>query len=351
MTDQNVQFKSPSMSNTKKEMLDAYNALLKGFKEKKEAELKPEKKIEEKKAKEVVGMADSLSTEGVAKGIGNLKLEIGKMLTEISDRMEGEVNKFRGIQKAIEVKEKEFQELFEIERSAETLAALLESQNLKRREFELGMAERKEKLNEEIETTRAEWEKEEKDYEAEIKKRDAEEKKRREREKEEFTYNFNREQQLARDEFEDEKLNLEKELQVKKERVEKELAEREKRIAENEEELSELRKQVGDFPEEMAVAVDKAIKETAARINLESKNKVELLNKEFEGERKVLTTRIDSLEKTVKAQSEQISNLSQQLEKAYQKVQDIAVKAVEGSSGVNLQQLIREQSKSQSQEK
>ena len=65
----------------------------------------------------------------------------------------------------------------------------------------------------------------------------------------------------------------------------------------------------------------------------------------------MLTTRIESLEKTVKEQNQQIAHLSQQLEKAYQKVQDIAVKAVEGSSNVNLQQLIREQSKAQSQER
>jgi len=351
MNEKTPESKRLSMSNTKKEMLDAYHGLLKELKEKKEAELKPEKKIEERKAKEVVAIADSLSTEGVEKGISNLRLEIGRMLTEISDRMEGEVNEFKGIQKAIEVKEKEFQEVFEIERSAETLAALIESQNLKRQEFESEMAKRKEALNEEIDTTRAEWEKEGKDYEAEIKKRDVEEKKRREREKEEFTYTFNREQELARDEFEDEKLQLEKELREKKEQVEKELAERERQVAAKEMELEELRKQVGNFPEEMAAAVDKAIKETAARINLETKNKVELQVKGFDGERNVLTTRIESLEKTVKEQNEQIGHLSDQLEKGYQKVQDIAVKAVEGSSNVNLQQLIREQSKAQPQER
>ena len=351
MADQNIQPNKLTMSNTKKEMLDAYHGLLKELKEKKESELKPEKKIEERKAKEVVAIADSLSTEGVEKGISNLRLEIGRMLTEISGRMEGEVNTFKGIQKAIDVKEKEFQEVFEIERSAETLVALIESQNLKRQEFESEMAKRKEELNEEIDTTRAEWEKEEKDYEAEIKKRDAEEKKRREREKEEFTYTFNREQELAKDEFVDEKLKLEKELREKKEQVEKELAERERQVAAKELELEELRKQVINFPEEMAAAVNKAIKETAERINLETKNRVELQVKEFDGERKVLTTRIESLEKTVKEQNQQIAHLSEQLEKSYQKVQDIAVKAVEGSSNVNLQQLIREQSKAQSQER
>jgi len=349
--DQTTQSKRLTMSNTKKEMLDAYHALLKELKEKKEAELKPERKIEGKKAKEVVAIADSLSTEGVEKGISNLRLEIGRMLAEISERMEGEVNTFKSIHKAIEVKEKELEELFEIERSAETLAALIESQNRKRQEFELDIAKRKEELTREIEITRAEWEREGKDYETQTTTRETEEKNRRQREKDEYLYAFKREQQLARDKFEDEKFKLEKELREKKEYVEKELAERERQVAAKEMELEGLRKQVGSLPEEMAAAVNRAIKETAERINLETKNKVELQTKEFDGERKVLTTRIESLEKTVKEQNQQIAHLSQQLEKAYQKVQDIAVKAVEGSSSRNLHQLIREQSKAQSQEK
>ncbi|MGI9165035.1 MAG: hypothetical protein ACR2G5_01360, partial [Pyrinomonadaceae bacterium] len=58
----------------------------------------------------------------------------------------------------------------------------------------------------------------------------------------------------------------------------------------------------------------------------------ELLRKEFDGERNVLKTRIESLEQLAKEQSEQIARLSQQLEKAYGQVQDIAVRTVEGSS-------------------
>ena len=62
------------------------------------------------------------------------------------------------------------------ERSAVTLAALIESQNLKRVQFESEMAEKKEALNQEIETLRAEQDKEKNEYEAEIKEREAMEK-------------------------------------------------------------------------------------------------------------------------------------------------------------------------------
>jgi len=62
-----------------------------------------------------------------------------------------------------------------------------------------------------------------------------------------------------------------------------------------------------------------------------------------------------SLKKTLKEQNEQTAKLSQQLEKAYQQVQEIAVKTIEGSSTIksfaNLQQWISEQTKKQSSEK
>jgi predicted RNase H-like nuclease (RuvC/YqgF family) len=80
-----------------------------------------------------------------------------------------------------------------------------------------------------------------------------------------------------------------------------------------------------------------------------------LLTREFDGERNVLNTRISSLEKTVEQQTAQLIKLSQQLETAYQKVQDIALKAVEGSATVKsvagLQQLMNEQMRKPTQEK
>jgi hypothetical protein len=355
MEEKKFQPKKLSVSNTKQEMLEAYSTVLRQLEAQREAEMRPEKKLEEKKAKEVIQVAESLSTEGVAKEISNLKIEASKTLAQISDRLEEEVNKFKAIQSAIALKEKELQELYEIEKSAVTLAALIESQNQKRQQFESEMAEKKEALSQEIEALRAEREKEKKEYEDEIKERDTAEKKRRDREKEEYDYSFKREQKLAKDKFEDEKGKLGKEIQVKSEQMESELREREKAIAEREDELNELRKKVSAFPKEMETAVAKAVKEATEKLNLEAKNREELQKREFVGERNVLTTRIESLEKMVKEQSEQITKLTQQLEKAYQQVQEIAVKTIEGSSNIksfaNLQQWISEQTRKSSQDK
>jgi hypothetical protein len=347
--------KKLSDKSTKQEMLDAYQSVVKQLEEKRATELNPEKRLEEKKTEAAVKIANTLSPEGVDRQIGVLKSDIGKMLAEVASNLEAEVAKYKSIQKAIEGKEQELQELYGIEKSAGTLAALIESQNQKWREFEVELAEQKEELTREIETTRADWEKERKQHEIDIKERDTLEKKARDREKEEYTYGFKRDQQAIKDQLNDEKQKLEKDILQKKEAAAKELAEREKAIVEKERELAQLREKVAAYPKELETTVTKALQEATERIKLEAKNREDLLRKEFEGQKNVLSTRIESLDRTVKEQADQNAKFSRQLETAYQKVQDIAQKAIEGSSQAKsfaeLQKLLAEQSRKPAAEK
>lgn len=349
------EIKKLSMTSTKQEMLDAYSTLLKQLQEKQAGELKPEKKVEEKKTKEAVQVAEALTAEGVSREISNLKIDINKMLTQLSEKLEDEVQKFLAVQNAIAAKGNDLQEFYEIEKTAMTLGALIESQNQKRQEFEAEMTTRKEFLKREIETTREEWEKEKEAHEAAEKERVAAEKKQQTREKEEYDYAFKREQQLTTERFAYEKAKLEKEIKDRKEAFESEIKVREAAVSEKEEEIAELRKRASQFPKELETAVNRAVKETTDRLTLEGKSREDLLKKEHEGERNVLKTRIESMEKTVKEQSEQLARFSQQLEAAYQKVQDIAVKTVEGASNAktmtNLQQLLGEQLRKPTQDK
>jgi hypothetical protein len=355
MDEKKVHPKKLSLANTKQDMLEAYQSMVKQLEAQRELELKPEKRIEERKAREAIQVAESLSSDGISKEIAHLKVETGKMLAQVADRLEEEIGKFKAVQSAIEVKQKELQEVYEIEKAAVTLSALIESQNQRRETFESEMAMKKEESNRELEDLRARVEKEESDYELMVKERDTAEKKRRDREKEEYDYGFKREQKLAKDKFEDEKAKLEKEILAKREQTEGELKAREKAIAAQEAELKELKAKQAAFPKELEAAAGKAVKEVTERLNAESKNREELQKRESLGEKNVLTTRIEALEKRVKEQNDQIARLGQQLESAYQQVQDVAVKTIEGSSNAKslatLQQWLGDQIKRPSQEK
>ena len=355
MPEKAAPIKKVSDKSTKQELLDAYQALVKQSEEKRAAELKPEKQLEERKAAEAIKAATAIAPEGIDREIGTLKAEISKMLADVSERLATEAGKFKSLQKAAETKERELQALYGIEKAAASLAALIEAQNQKRREFETEMGQQREASTREINDAHDEWEKERKAHEAELRERDTAEKKARDREKEQFDYAFKREQQSVRDKLADEKTTLEKELKLKRETAEKELAERERVLAEKEAEFNTLRARAAAFPKELETAVDKAVKEVSEKLKLEAKNREDLLKKEFEGERNVHTTRIESLEKTAKDLAEQNSRLTKQLESAYLKVQEIAEKTIESAgqskSLAELQKLLVEQSRKQGGEK
>ena len=339
---------------TKKQLFDAYNELRKQLEEKRKAEQTPEQKIEEKSVKRAVEEADSLSTEGISKEIGKLKTEIGKTLSDLSECLEKAVEKHQTVKTAIETKEKELEEIYEIQRSASSLAALMELHRRQKEEFESEIALKRSRLEEEIESTRASWEKEKALYAKEEKEREEQERKQRQREKEEFEYASKREKEITRQKMEDELADLRREVSLKKGELERDLGERERQVAAKEEELRVLRETVEATPKQTEVTVNKAVKEATERVSLEAANKEQLLRKEFEGERNVLTSQIAALEKTVHEQAEQIASQARQLEKSYNQVQDIATKAIEGSSSTkslaSLEKMLAEQPRKVAQE-
>jgi hypothetical protein len=355
MAEKVAPIKKLSEKNTKQEMLETYQALVKQLEEKRQADLNPERRLEEKQAAEAVKAAAAVANEGIDREIGGLKAEIGKMLADVSEKLGAEALRFRLVQKAVRVQEETLRELYGIEKAAASLAALIEAQNQKRREFETESAQEREALTREIEETRQAWQKERQTHDAETRERETAEKKARDREREQFDYGFKREQQALRDKLNDEKAALEKELRLKKESTEKELTDRERSLAEKEAELAALRARAAAFPKELDTAVAQAVKEATEKLKLEAKNREDLAKKEFEGERNVLSTRIESLEKAVKDLSEQNSRQSKQLEAAYQKLQEIAEKTIESAGHsktlADLQKLLVEQGRKTAAEK
>jgi hypothetical protein len=323
-------------SNTKQEMLAAYKEVVKRLKEKREVELKPQARVEEKQKEEAIQVADALSTEGIAREVGNLRAEIGKVLVGLSDRMEEEIGRYLHAKRAVEAKEKELAEIFEIEKEALSLAALIEAQKERRERFEFDLSDKKQSLDTEIAETRDAWKAEQDAYKAEIQAREAAEKKKRERETEEYTYAFQRQKQLAQEQFEYDKARMERELRLRREELEIDLTTREQAVKEKEAELDQLRERMAAFPGELTAAVDKAVQGATERLTRESEAREALMEKESEGEQKVLQSRLESLQQTVNEQQQQIAILTAQIAKSYGQVQDIAVKAIEGAGNVRI---------------
>jgi len=264
-------------------------------------------------------------------------------LNELAERLEQESAKYAQVKAAVELAEAELREVYEIEKASDSLAALLEAHKQEREQFEREMVGQREKFEDEVathreafdyqvSTQREQWKKEKAEVDAATKEQDAAEKKRRQREQDEWRYQFERDKQMALEKHQDELAKLQREIQIRTEELEKVLAEREQAVAAAESELHSMRSRAQSFPAELDQAVSRAVEEVTVRLERERSYAIDLLQKEFGGERNVLNSRIESLQDTVAKQAEQIAKVSQQLEHSYRQVQDIALKAIEGSS-------------------
>jgi len=312
---------------------EAYQAAAETLAAAEQVKARPEQEAALRRQQETVQTAAALMED--AKGVQDiaaLKTALGRMLGQLAEQLDAELQKFQAVQKAVALKEQELKEFYEIEKNVQTLAALLEAQTQERAAFEEEKAHEREDLETAMAETRERWQKEKADYDLAVKAQKEADKKLRDREREEYEYAFSREKALAQNQFLDEKAAQEKELATAREAAGKELAEREHLVAEHEIELKELRAAVEKLAKERDLAVKQAVDALREKLGGEHKAQIELLQKTFDGERGVLATKLQAMEGTVKEQTAQLTKANAQLEAAYGKVQDIAVKALEGSA-------------------
>jgi len=337
MTDQND---APivTMANTKKEMIEAYEAMKEQLQTQERELLNADKTRKQMEKKIAAATADVQASQDPLQRLSNLRSDISKELTALAEQFEQEIDAYSKIKAAVKAKQEELDTIYGVETAASDLAALIEAQQAKRKTFEAEMADHRAVFESEIQTAKASWEKENTDRDLAAKEITDAIKKQRQREKEEFEYAFAREKDQRKNVLEDELQAIEKDISKKREdfgqeysQRKNELDVREEAIAKCEQEMAALQKEVDTFPKRIEAAVEKAGKDTITRLTHDFEKDKALMESRFEGEKNVLVSKIESLEKLVESQAAQIADLSRRHEHAYEKVQDIANRAVAAS--------------------
>ncbi len=327
--------------NTKNQILEAYNNLLKKVQSQKSEE--PKKEQEQKQKEDLSNKAKSLSNEGIIKEVSGLKVGISSALDKLADQFITEYKKFEELQKAISIEKQNLEDLYQLSASTDSLAAMLMAQKEQREKFEEEMEQRRQELTEKINTEKANHEAEMQEkrerWKKELAERTAAEKeeatrlkKEREREEEEYKYNLKINRKKEADIYEDKKQKLEKELTDKKAAFEKDFQDRKIKIEEAEAELDELRKKNAAFPGELEKAVNDAVKQTTDKLKAEHKFEMQLREKEVEGELKLKDQTISALNSKIKEMEASMKEMSQKTAVAETSVKEIAIKAIESKS-------------------
>ncbi|AUT02707.1 hypothetical protein CLI64_21185 [Nostoc sp. CENA543] len=337
--------------NTKAEILQAYEDLLKETsslksqinqpaKEKPPA-TQPQAKPEPNK---IMNQAATIQQKMnyTIESLAKIQLGFGSAANELSEQLTTQASKLEEIRNSVETEVEQLKQLHSLEINDNTLDTLITSYEENSKAYQDEFEQRYELLSQEVLAEKTAWQKEQEEYQRTVKERNDNLNKNRQRETAEYKYDLELQRRLNIEEYEQQQKVLYQELEASQQEAEKQWNEREKLIAEREKQFDEYKTKVEAFPKEKEAAVKKATEEGKGIAHYQAKVKADLYAKEVDGQKRFYEQRLQSLEQTISNQENRLQNLSKQLESALKQVQDLAVKAIEGTANINSYQAMKE---------
>lgn len=352
--------------NTKAEILAAYKEIEKQ-KKSLELELKDasktisvaKKTVDSSAIKHLSPAINQNNLKDISNTINSLAQiqgSFGGAVSNLSEQLICEATQLEKIKQEIVLEKLQLKELHELEKIEEsTIDSLIKQYQVNAKKFAEELIQKQEEARQEIETLNKAWEKERETHSRAIKTRNEEYRKTQQRANEEYEYNLDLARDLDEEEYNQEKKSREEELELNRQALEKLWSEKEVEIAKLEQEYAEAKDKVTAFEEQLRSKIKQGKEEGKGIGAYQAKVKANLRSREIEGQTKNYELRIESLEQTIRHQGIRISKLSEQLDASLQQVQDLAVKAIEGSSNRNsfeaMKAIAMEQAKTQSKGK
>jgi DNA repair exonuclease SbcCD ATPase subunit len=357
--------KRPSEKNTKSEILSAFDELLK---EKKALEAQliakpPEPRSEPPRngktppspAPSPPALTTQQKMQSIIAGLNQLQLSFGGAVNDLSEKLTLEVFKLQEMRQAVAEETQQLESLHGLQTNNCSLATLIQQYEDSSKTFNEELRQHQATLNQEITQAKKAWIKEQEEHRRIVKERAETLTKTQRRDGEEYGYTLNLERKFSNDEYEQEKNRLYRDLEELQQTQQKQWAEREKAISDRETQFVDLKSKVEAIPKELEAAMKRAKEEGRGIANQQAKVKADLLAKEVEGQKRTYDLRIQALLETIQTQDTRIQNLSKQLDGALKQVQDLAVKAIEGSANISsfnaVKEIALEQAKNQNKVK
>ncbi|MDF2533848.1 MAG: hypothetical protein K0R18_5 [Bacillales bacterium] len=330
--------KKVNESNTKKEILDAFQASMQRIQELEGQKLDPAKEQTAKAQTATLTQAAKTASTSIEDQIASLQKNVAGILGNLSNSFSEEIKNFNTLQEAIKLKEQELKELIDIEKEAFTLAALVNTRKELAAKFDAEQAEKQAAAYTNLADLNDQMAKLRIDTQAEIKQLKADAEQTRKREQAEYTYDFNRKKQQDQDALTDE-LNLQRKSANESIATQNsQLAEKEKALNERtsvletrEEKMDELEAKIAAFPEREAqirAEVEDRTRKDEARTAAIKDNYVK---KQAESDKALAETEIKMLKESLADEKVKTAELAKKLDEAYGKIQSMALASVNGS--------------------
>ncbi|MEM8829053.1 MAG: hypothetical protein AAGE96_06820 [Cyanobacteria bacterium P01_G01_bin.19] len=352
--------------STKAEIIAAYKEIEKQKKSleselKKAAQVKPivnrnTNQAAANKPPSTININDRQNIAHTILSLAQIRNGFGGAVSNLSEQLIKEATELETVREAIALEKSELKELHQLEKIEDsTVDNLIEQYQVNAKKFAVELAQQQESNCLELEALELAWSKEKETQNRLIKSRDEEYRKIQQREKEEYEYNLDLARDLDEEEYHQQQKLQQEELEFERQTLEKQWSEKEAEITKLEKEYAAAKEKVAAFEEQLKTKIEQSQEEGKGIGAYQAKVKANLRDKEIAGETKNYELRIESLEHTIRHQNSRIAKLSEQLDASLQQVQDLAVKAIEGSSNRNsfeaMKAIAMEQAKTQTKGK
>ena len=343
---------SINSKNTKAEILAAYKEL-----EKQKKSLESQVKQKQAMTNEVAaaastskGVSKSLvskanmdakpkSNEDLANTIQSLeKIQggFGNAVGDLSEQLIAEATELETVRVAIATQTQELSDLHQLTDIDEfTIDFLLEQYQASIKQFSEEYECHKMRDEREIKDLQQNWLQEQQSHNRAIAIRDEEYRKNQQREQEEYQYSLDLSRDLDESAYAQQQKLLSQELAEALQQIEQQWQQKEAEITKQEQDYVASASKVKAFESQLNSKIKQGTEEGKGIAFDRAKIKADLRDREMEGEKQNYQLRIESLEQTIKHQATRIGKLSQQLDSSLRQVQDLAVKAIEGTSSRN----------------
>ncbi|MGF1529588.1 MAG: hypothetical protein ACFCBW_22820 [Candidatus Competibacterales bacterium] len=264
-------------------------------------------------------------------------------LSRLSTELLVKSGKLKDISQDVENERTQLKELYHLETIGDdTLDQLIDQYRQRSEANQVALVDKRRQTEAHIEQGTRSWQTEREKATLEFKEYQAQTLLAQERADREYAYKLQLERQTTDEEAQRVREERERELQAYREKIHHQWTEEEEKLAAEEKAFQEAKEKAERFPAELEAAERRAREEGKGIGASQAKRQAALAKSAAEAELETLRLQVAAADEEAAKLSEQIDGLTLQLDSSITKVQELAVKAIEGASSHGSFEALRE---------
>jgi hypothetical protein len=289
---------------------------------------------------EVLELASTYSSDRIVKGLANLQLEFGSIVSGLSEKLAAEVSKLDTLECGIQIEMHRLQTLRQLRVVADALHLLTQENQESLNALERTATEQRTALDNAMTQKRLLWSRTQQEVETAVQEKAERLVRERGRENSDYQYNFERTQTIAANEYAEKKRQQEQSRQATHQTNEQQWAEREQILTQQQPLLKDYQQKVSQFSKALEESVQKAHATSIETIQRDATVKAELLEKDWDSRKQGYELKIQSLEMQIQRQTQQMEQIHRQLQETLNQSHALTLKAFGTSSPTRESELL-----------